>query len=79
MNMIGGDKIDNDCDGVMDEEIVNGLDDDGDGCIDEDFVMLEFDFEVLRDFVIMFLFLCDRILIVVNVNKGNIGVVIGLV
>lgn len=75
--MIGGDKIDNDCDYVMDEELVNGWDDDGDGCIDEDFVMLEFDFEVLRDFVIMFLFFCNGLLIVVNI--GNIGVVIGFV
>ena len=32
----GGDEIDNDCDGVSDEELANGKDDDGDGKIDED-------------------------------------------
>ena len=32
-----GDKIDNDCDGRIDEERYNGRDDDGDGLIDEDF------------------------------------------
>ncbi|KAK0062011.1 multiple epidermal growth factor-like domains protein 10, partial [Biomphalaria pfeifferi] len=31
-----GDTRDNDCDGIYDEEIKNGLDDDGDGLIDED-------------------------------------------
>uniref|UniRef100_A0A2C9M1S8 EGF-like domain-containing protein n=1 Tax=Biomphalaria glabrata TaxID=6526 RepID=A0A2C9M1S8_BIOGL len=30
------DKIDNDCDGLVDEEIKNGKDDDNDGAIDED-------------------------------------------
>lgn len=33
---IPGDIIDNDCDGWIDEEILNGMDDDGDGEIDED-------------------------------------------
>ncbi|CAH1244339.1 COL21A1 [Branchiostoma lanceolatum] len=32
------DEIDNDCDGRVDEELLNGLDDDGDGEIDEDLV-----------------------------------------
>ncbi|PVD33542.1 hypothetical protein C0Q70_04799 [Pomacea canaliculata] len=31
-----GDGIDNDCDGLIDEEVENMLDDDGDGSIDED-------------------------------------------
>lgn len=31
-----GDFFDNDCDGLFDEEILNGIDDDGDGLIDED-------------------------------------------
>ena len=31
-----GDGIDNDCDGLTDEELGNGVDDDGDGVIDED-------------------------------------------
>ena len=34
----GGDKKDNDCDGVTDEELANGIDDDGDGQIDEDLI-----------------------------------------
>lgn len=34
----GGDKVDNDCDGITDEELANGKDDDGDGEIDEDLV-----------------------------------------
>ncbi|XP_013410029.1 uncharacterized protein LOC106173434 [Lingula anatina] len=33
-----GDLVDNDCDGSVDEEVVNGLDDDNDGLIDEDVV-----------------------------------------
>ena len=34
----GGDGIDNDCDGITDEELFNGKDDDNDGQIDEDLV-----------------------------------------
>eukprot|EP00058_Branchiostoma_floridae_P010578 XP_002596066.1 hypothetical protein BRAFLDRAFT_66203 [Branchiostoma floridae] len=30
------DRVDNDCDGRVDEELLNGIDDDGDGLIDED-------------------------------------------
>ncbi|CAH1256703.1 FCGBP [Branchiostoma lanceolatum] len=30
------DRVDNDCDGRVDEELLNGVDDDGDGLIDED-------------------------------------------
>ncbi|XP_076472736.1 SCO-spondin-like isoform X3 [Babylonia areolata] len=33
---VPGDTIDNDCDGTVDEEILNNIDDDGDGLIDED-------------------------------------------
>ncbi|CAH1244450.1 FCGBP [Branchiostoma lanceolatum] len=33
---IAGDGLDNDCDGTIDEELLNELDDDGDGRIDED-------------------------------------------
>ena len=32
----GGDKVDNDCDGITDEEVHNDKDDDGDGLVDED-------------------------------------------
>ena len=32
------DKVDNDCDGKTDEEIIDGKDNDGDGFIDEDYV-----------------------------------------
>ena len=35
-----GDGIDNDCDGIIDEEIVDQNDDDGDGEIDEDFKLV---------------------------------------
>ncbi|KAL3868223.1 hypothetical protein ACJMK2_041054 [Sinanodonta woodiana] len=35
---LNGDLLDNDCDGLIDEEMVNGLDDDGDGLVDEDTV-----------------------------------------
>ncbi|XP_078583850.1 IgGFc-binding protein-like [Branchiostoma floridae x Branchiostoma japonicum] len=33
---IANDRVDNDCDGRVDEELMNGIDDDGDGLIDED-------------------------------------------
>ncbi|XP_070207990.1 IgGFc-binding protein-like [Littorina saxatilis] len=33
---VPGDIVDNDCDGLVDEETLNGIDDDGDGKIDED-------------------------------------------
>ena len=33
---VPGDGLDNDCDGLIDEELLNGIDDDGDGLIDED-------------------------------------------
>ena len=32
------DNIDNDCDGKIDEEIIDGIDNDGDGFVDEDFI-----------------------------------------
>ena len=35
-NTVGGDNIDNDCDGLTDEELKNGVDDDSDGVVDED-------------------------------------------
>ncbi|KAL8604617.1 hypothetical protein ACOMHN_013397 [Nucella lapillus] len=35
-NKLLGDRIDNDCDGLIDEELPNGKDDDGDGKTDED-------------------------------------------
>lgn len=34
--MVDGDQLDNDCDGVIDEEACNGIDDDLDDAIDED-------------------------------------------
>ena len=37
---VPGDRVDNDCDGVIDEEIKNNLDDDGDGLIDEDLTLV---------------------------------------
>ncbi|XP_019630341.1 PREDICTED: IgGFc-binding protein-like [Branchiostoma belcheri] len=33
---VANDRVDNDCDGRVDEELRNGIDDDGDGLIDED-------------------------------------------
>nr|KAG5709397.1 hypothetical protein BaRGS_029246 [Batillaria attramentaria] len=33
---VAGDVVDNDCDGLIDEETLNGIDDDGDGLVDED-------------------------------------------
>jgi len=33
---VANDGKDNDCDGRVDEELINGIDDDGDGKIDED-------------------------------------------
>ncbi|XP_078665698.1 uncharacterized protein LOC144908059 [Branchiostoma floridae x Branchiostoma belcheri] len=33
---VPGDRQDNDCDGRVDEELLNGRDDDGDGLVDED-------------------------------------------
>ena len=35
-----GDGLDNDCDGIRDEEILDGKDNDGDGKIDEDLEMV---------------------------------------
>ncbi|XP_078579821.1 IgGFc-binding protein-like [Branchiostoma floridae x Branchiostoma japonicum] len=35
-NPVANDRVDNDCDGRVDEELLNGADDDGDGLIDED-------------------------------------------
>ena len=37
-----GDEIDNDCDGLIDEEIRDGKDNDGDGEIDEDLALVRF-------------------------------------
>ncbi|XP_078580069.1 uncharacterized protein LOC144864137 [Branchiostoma floridae x Branchiostoma japonicum] len=33
---VPADRVDNDCDGRVDEELLNGIDDDDDGLIDED-------------------------------------------
>ena len=54
--MIGGDKVDNDCDGKTDEELANGRDDDGDGDVDEDLVTPPINVTVPRDKV---LFTCS--------------------
>ena len=35
---IPSDNLDNDCDGLVDEEVIDGLDNDGDGFVDEDFI-----------------------------------------
>ena len=34
------DNLDNDCDGIVDEEVIDGLDNDGDGFVDEDFIQV---------------------------------------
>ena len=39
---LSNDGIDNDCDFLIDEELLNGVDDDGDGLIDEDVATNEF-------------------------------------
>ena len=74
-NTIGGDKIDNDCDDVTDEELANDVDDDGDGRIDEDLVTPEPNFEVPRDFVTTPLLSCNGSLTVANTE--NTGVATG--
>ncbi|XP_068676392.1 uncharacterized protein [Montipora foliosa] len=51
--MIGGDKVDNDCDGKTDEELSNGRDDDGDGDVDEDLFTPPIDVTMPRDLVLL--------------------------
>ncbi|XP_068676713.1 uncharacterized protein [Montipora foliosa] len=50
---IGGDKVDNDCDGKTDEELANGRDDDGDGDVDEDLFTPPIDVTMPRDLVLL--------------------------
>ena len=50
---IGGDKVDNDCDGKTDEEFSNGRDDDGDGDVDEDLFTPPIDVTMPRDLVLL--------------------------
>ncbi|XP_035665849.1 uncharacterized protein LOC118409092 [Branchiostoma floridae] len=40
-----GDGVDNDCDKLVDEELLNGIDDDGDGLIDEDVAAVAHDID----------------------------------
>ncbi|XP_019617020.1 PREDICTED: IgGFc-binding protein-like isoform X1 [Branchiostoma belcheri] len=40
-----GDGVDNDCDQLVDEELLNGIDDDGDGLIDEDLADVNHDLD----------------------------------
>ena len=72
-NTIGGDKIDNDCDDVTDEELANDVDDDGDGRIDEDLVTPGPNFEVPRNFVTTPLLSCNGSLIVANTEYTGVA------
>ena len=74
-NTTGGDKIDNDCDGVTDEELANGVDGDGDGRIDEDLVTPEPNFEVPRDFMTTPLLSCEKSW--KEASTGNTGIATG--
>ena len=56
-NTVGGDNIDNDCDGRTDEELKNGVDDDKDGRVDEDLVTLVPTLTTPKNFVTT---LCNR-------------------
>ena len=55
----GGDGIDNDCDGITDEELLNGKDDDNDGQIDEDLVTARPNATFPKDYLSPPLFSCD--------------------
>ena len=70
--MIGGDKIDNDCDGATDEELANGVDDDGDGEVDEDLVTPAPILNMPQNFSTPPLLSCDRTLNVA-MNVANTG------
>ena len=58
------DKVDNDCDGKIDEEIFDGKDNDGDGFIDEDYVKVR----------VKLLFVHDGILTIAEYNSSGMGV-----
>lgn len=70
---VGGDNIDNDCDGRTDEEAANEVDDDGDGNIDEDLVTPEPTFNVPKDYVTTPLLSCDRTSSVANIRNTGIA------
>jgi len=53
--IIPGDGLDNDCDGRIDEEILDGMDDDNDGLIDEDTQFTRSGLSTGREYVIMFM------------------------
>ena len=55
----GGDGIDNDCDGITDEELFNGIDDDNDGQIDEDLVTARPNATFPKDYLSPPLLSCD--------------------
>ena len=55
----GGDGIDNDCDGITDEELFNGKDDDNDGQIDEDLVTARPNATFPKDYLSQPLLSCD--------------------
>ena len=55
----GGDGIDNDCDGITDEELLNGKDDDNDGQIDEDLVTARPNATFPKDYLSPPLLSCD--------------------
>ena len=55
----GGDGIDNDCDGITDEELFNGKDDDNDGQIDEDLVTARPNATFPKDYLSPPLLSCD--------------------
>ena len=55
----GGDGIDNDCDGITDEELFNGKDDDNDGQIDEDLITARPNATFPKDYLSPPLLSCD--------------------
>ena len=65
------DGIDNDCDGITDEEIFNGIDDDNDGQIDEDLVTARPNATFPKDYLSPPLLSCDSSSNVDDVKKAG--------
>ena len=74
----GGDKIDNDCDGRIDEELANSKDDDGDGRVDEDLFTPPIDVTMPKNFVSPPLLACSASFDVANGSKPGFFPVLGM-